>query len=149
MQGAFLKEAITALRDARIKQNLKSKDCIELQMETDQQHSHKAIESILARQVNAQRISYGLKVEPRTYTVVVNRVKFHLKTDQPIDTSLQKGQLQKDLDYLKGFLASVERKLSNKKFVQNAKPEVIEIERKKQADAKAKIKTLEESIAGL
>jgi valyl-tRNA synthetase len=55
----------------------------------------------------------------------------------------------KDLDYQKGFLVSVEKKLGNERFVQNAKAEVIEIERKKKADAEAKIKAIEESLASL
>jgi valyl-tRNA synthetase len=57
--------------------------------------------------------------------------------------------LQKDLDYLKGFLISVEKKLGNERFVQNAKAEVIEIERKKKADAEEKIKMIEESLGGM
>ena len=63
-----------------------------------------------------------------------------------VDNEAQKAQLQKDLDYLRGFLASVEKKLSNERFVQNAKPEVIEAERKKQVDAMEKIKVIEESL---
>ena len=66
-----------------------------------------------------------------------------------MDTASQKEQLQKDLDYLKGFLISVEKKLGNERFVQNAKQEILEIERKKKADAEEKIKILEESIAHL
>jgi valyl-tRNA synthetase len=57
--------------------------------------------------------------------------------------------LEKELEYQKGFLLSVEKKLSNERFVQNAKPEVIELERKKKADAEAKIKAIEESLAAL
>jgi len=58
-------------------------------------------------------------------------------------------QLLKDLDYLKGFLLSVEKKLGNERFVQNAKQEVIEIERRKKSDAEAKIKAIEESLQSL
>ena len=57
--------------------------------------------------------------------------------------------MQKELDYLKGFLISVEKKLSNDRFVQNAKPEVVEVERKKKTDAEQKIKAIEESLASL
>ena len=63
--------------------------------------------------------------------------------------TIRNQQLQKDLDYLKGFLISVDKKLSNEKFVQNAKPEVIEIERKKKADAEEKIKVIEGSLTSL
>jgi valyl-tRNA synthetase len=61
----------------------------------------------------------------------------------------QKDQLLKDLEYQKGFLLSVEKKLSNERFVQNAKPEVVEVEKKKKADAEAKIKAIQESLASL
>jgi len=57
--------------------------------------------------------------------------------------------LEKDLAYQKNFLQSVQKKLSNERFVQSAKPEVVEMERKKQADAEARIKTLEESLQNL
>ncbi|MGZ3939489.1 MAG: hypothetical protein ACXVLT_12755, partial [Flavisolibacter sp.] len=66
-----------------------------------------------------------------------------------LDTLSQKEQLLKDLEYHKGFLASVEKKLSNERFVQNAKPDVVELERRKKADAEQKIKALEESLASL
>ena len=67
--------------------------------------------------------------------------------EKQIDKSAQKEQLEKDLEYLKGFLSSVEKKLSNERFVQNAKAEVIELERKKKADAETKIKIIEESLS--
>ncbi len=68
---------------------------------------------------------------------------------QQLIQSVQKEKLTKDLNYLKGFLITVEKKLSNDKFVQNAKPEVIELERKKKADAESKIKVIEQTIASL
>jgi valyl-tRNA synthetase len=55
----------------------------------------------------------------------------------------------KELGYLKGFLDSVNKKLGNERFVQNAKPEIVDVERRKKADAEDKIKVLEESLAGL
>jgi valyl-tRNA synthetase len=69
--------------------------------------------------------------------------------DQAIDTASLKENLMKDLSHQQGFLASVEKKLSNEKFVQNAKPEVLAIEQKKKADALARIQTIEESLAQL
>ena len=57
--------------------------------------------------------------------------------------------LLKDLAHQQGFLESVVKKLSNERFVSNAKAEVIDLEKKKKADAEARIKTIEESLAGL
>jgi len=79
----------------------------------------------------------------------VGKQKIFIETTAPLDTTSQKEKLLKDLDYQKGFLASVEKKLSNERFVQNANPNVIEIERKKQADALTKIRLIEESLRSL
>jgi valyl-tRNA synthetase len=74
---------------------------------------------------------------------------FFLLVNKEIDKSIQKQELLKELDYHKGFLASVEKKLTNDRFVTNAKAEVIELEKKKKADAEAKIKVIIESLNSL
>jgi valyl-tRNA synthetase len=147
--AAFLKEIITTIRDARNKNQLKPKDTIKLHIQTENRNVYTSIESILAKQVNAGSISFTSGSIPNSITVVVQKDKIFIETTAELDTTAQKQQLQKDLDYLKGFLVSVDKKLSNEKFVQNAKPEVIEIERKKKADAEEKIKVIEESLSAL
>jgi valyl-tRNA synthetase len=147
--GVLLKEVITAIRDARNKNLLKPKDSVILHIQTKNKNTYKSIESILLKQVNAESVSYTSDSVANSITVVVQKDKFFLETTTVLDTASQKEQLQKDLDYLKGFLVSVDKKLSNERFVQNAKPEVLEIERKKKADAEAKIKVIEESLSGL
>ena len=104
---------------------------------------------ILAKQVNAEKITYNLNAETGSFALIVNKVKFHIKTNEIADIGLQKEQLQKDLQYLKGFLNSVDRKLNNEKFVQNAKAEIIELERKKKADAEIRIQVIEASLSAL
>jgi valyl-tRNA synthetase len=147
--GSLLKEVITAIRDARVKNQLKPKETISLHIQTKNKVDYQSFESILSKQVNAESISFTSSVISNSVTVVVQKDKFFIETTTILDTVSQKEQLQKDLDYLRGFLVSVEKKLSNERFVQNAKPEVIEIERKKKADAEAKIKVIEESLATL
>lgn len=66
-----------------------------------------------------------------------------------VDKTAQKEQLTKDLEYAKGFLSGVEKKLSNERFIQNAKPEVLALEQKKKADAQIKIKVIEETLSKL
>jgi valyl-tRNA synthetase len=148
-QGQMLKEVITAVRDARNKNNLKPKETIKLHIQTTNKTSFDFIESILAKQVNASEISFVEDAIPNTITVVVGIDKFYVESEAIVDTTAQKEQLLKDLEYQKGFLISVEKKLSNERFVQNAKPEVVEVERKKKADAEEKIKAIEESLAAL
>ena len=145
-QGQLLKDLITGLRDTRNKQQLKPKDVINLFIQAEDQSAFNGILPILNKQVNAESAVFVSESVPNTISTVIGKDKFYLKSEQEIDTKSQREQLQKDLDYLKGFLASVEKKLSNEKFVSNAKPEVIEIERKKKADAEAKIRAIEESL---
>ena len=66
-----------------------------------------------------------------------------------IDITSQKISLEKDLQHLRGFLESINKKLSNERFVSNAKPEVVDLEKRKKADAEAKIRAIEESLANL
>jgi len=144
--GLLLKEVITAIRDAKNKNHLKPKDTIRLHILTAEPKIYRDIENILLKQVHAESVSYTETAVTNSITVVIQKDKFFIETTAELNTASQKDQLQKDLGYLKGFLASVEKKLSNEKFVQNAKPEVLQAEQKKKADAEAKIKTIEESL---
>ena len=144
-QGELLKEVITAIRDARNKTQLKPRDKVQLHIQTANASAYKNIEGILQKQVNAGSIGYATEAVPNSINVVVQKDKFFIESENQ-DASSQKEQLQKDLNYFEGFLASVEKKLGNERFVQNAKPEVVEVERRKKADAEAKIKAIKESL---
>ncbi len=148
-KGILLKELITGLRDVRNKQQVKPKETIELFIDTTGKEMYQSIEAILAKQVNAKSISFTNETVAGTISCVIGKDKFYLKTEQPLNTGQQKDDLQKELDHLKGFLVSVEKKLGNEKFVQNAKPEVLALEQKKKADAETKIRVIEESLGAL
>jgi valyl-tRNA synthetase len=146
-QGNQLKAVITAIRDARNKNNVKPKESIALYITSDNEAVYSAVTSLLAKQVNASSIEMTKQPVAGGISIVVGVDKLYvILIDTTIDTVAQKAQLEKDLQYYIGFLQSVEKKLSNEKFVQNAKPEVIAMEQKKQSDALAKIKTIEESL---
>jgi valyl-tRNA synthetase len=147
--GELLKNDITALRDAKTKLQLKPRDPIDLFIETSKPGLYKEIESLLSKQVNAESVSYSSTTEPAAFTIIGNEAKIHISTNKQVDTSSQKEQLLKDLEYHKGFLLSVDKKLSNERFVQNAKADVVEIERKKKADAEQKIRSIEETLKGM
>ena len=147
-QGETLKQVITSIRDVRVKNSIKPKDAVKLHVQA-QEAAFSAIENILKKQVSAEDIFYVAEPVANTITAVVGSNKFYIETEQQLDTTAQKESLQKELDYQRGFLQSVEKKLGNERFVQNAKPEVVEAERKKKADAEQKIKALEESLSNL
>jgi len=148
-EAELLKKVITNLRDARNRNQLKPKETIKLFIETSGQGSYSAIEGILAKQVNASAIQFTNEAVANTIIVAVEKDKFYIETEKQLDTTGMKEGLEKDLAYQQNFLQSVVKKLSNERFVQNAKPEVVAAERKKQTDAEARIKTIEESLANL
>jgi valyl-tRNA synthetase len=150
--GEWLKKAISAVLDAKNKNQLKPKDEITLYIDSStRSYQPDGLDDILKRQIKATSIirSNYPPEKGNSIVVVIDDSKLYIISDKTIDTTSQKEQLQKDLDYLKGFLTSVDKKLSNEKFVSNAKPEVVESERKKKADAEEKIKVIEESLASL
>ncbi|GAA4308024.1 valine--tRNA ligase [Compostibacter hankyongensis] len=145
-QGRLAQTVITALRDARNKNRLKPRDPITLHILTAQPAAYRELESILVRQVNAGALHYTDKAITGSLTLVVDADKFFIEADKPADTTAQREQLQKDLLYQQQFLAAVEKKLGNERFVQNASPAVVENERKKKSDAEARIKAITESL---
>ncbi len=147
--GALLKNVISTLRDARNKNQIKPKDAIEVHIQSENNAPYQRIQNILAKQVNAKIIAYSNTPIGSSIVVALEKDKFYLVADQAIDTASLKENLLKDLAHQQGFLESVDKKLSNEKFVQNAKPEVLAVEQKKKADALARIQTIEESLAQL
>lgn len=146
--GILLQELITAIRDTRNKNRLKPKDTIRLWIQTPAEAYYNTVQDILRRQVNAEEFGYTTDAVPGAISIVVQTDKLYIEASAAtIDTGAQKAEMQKEIEYLKGFLVSIDKKLGNERFMANAKPEVVESERKKQNDALAKIKTLEESLA--
>lgn len=148
-EGALAKEVISSIRDVRNKNQVKPKDTVALHIETRDEKAFQRIESIIAKQVNANALSYTKEAIPGAITLVVQKDKFYVVTETQVDPAAQKAQLEKDLEYQKGFLVSVEKKLANERFVQNAKPEVVDAERQKKTDCEAKIQAIEESLKSL
>lgn len=147
-QGTMLQDVISAVRDTRNKSQLKPKEVIELWIDTQHRAFYERTLDILRKQVNAGPSGFTSEPKPGFLSIVVGTDKLYLHApNAAVDHGAQKEEMAKELAYLKGFLVSVEKKLNNEKFMANAKPEVVAAERKKQADALDKIKTLEESLA--
>jgi valyl-tRNA synthetase len=103
----------------------------------------------LSKQINAAEISYTNTSISNIIVVAVEKDKFFIETEKQLDATTLKAELLKDLEHQEGFLDAVTKKLSNERFVQNAKPEIVALEQKKQADAIARINTIKESLSNL
>jgi valyl-tRNA synthetase len=142
-QGNILQELITTVRDLKIKNQLKPKDPIDLHLPAAQQAFFEPIKDILAKQVFANEVSFYTDAITDAVPFMADTYQCYFTSNKAIDTVAQKVELQKELDYYKGFLVSVEKKLGNERFVANAKPEVLALEEKKKADALEKIRLIE------
>ena len=80
---------------------------------------------------------------------VLGGSEFFIPLEGSIDLAAERARLEKELVYAQGFRDSVQKKLGNEKFAQNAKPDVLERERQKLADAEVKIAALEQALKGL
>ncbi|GAB6010542.1 valine--tRNA ligase [Viscerimonas tarda] len=141
-----IKEIISGIRAVRLQKNIPNKEALELQVVGD---FETAYAPVILKMANLSDISVANEKSPAAVSFLVGTTEFAVPIGNSIDVEAELKKLNEELIYLEGFLKSVANKLSNEKFVANAKPEIVENERKKQADAGSKISTIKESIAAL
>jgi valyl-tRNA synthetase len=141
------KEIVATLRNLRAQKQMSPKEKLELIERSDAQHSY--FDELVIKLANLSALKYSNDPVEGAFSFVIKSTEFFVPMSANINVEEEKVRLSKELEYNKGFLKSVQAKLANERFVQNAKPEILETERKKQADAEAKIKALEAQLASL
>lgn len=141
-----VKEVIAGVRTIRLQKNIPNKE--ELSLEVIGQYNTD-FDTVISKMGNLTSINTVAEKDPTSVSFLVGTTEFSVPLGNNIDIEAELKRLNDELKYLEGFLKSVAAKLSNEKFVANAKPEIVENERKKQADAESKIKTIKESITNL
>lgn len=141
-----VKEIISGIRTIRLQKNIANKDSLELEIMGDHNNS---FNSVVSKMGNISAIRSISDKNPLAISFLVGTTEFAVPMGNNIDVEAEIEKLEAELVYQQGFLNSVMKKLSNEKFVANAKAEVVDAERKKQADAESKIKTIEETIQSL
>ena len=144
-----VKEAIAGLRTIRTKNNIPQKDQLELAALVGDKGFAPEFNSVLVKMGNLSALNLVTEEVKLAASFLVKSTTFFVPMGGTIDVEEELKKLQAELDYTKGFLNSVMKKLSNERFVSSAPEAVVAVERAKQADAEAKIKVLEEQIAGL
>ncbi|GAA4151202.1 valine--tRNA ligase [Chryseobacterium ginsenosidimutans] len=138
-------ELISGVRNYRQTKGISPKEAAEIYTNA----SEFANESVIKKLANVSEIHFGTKTDKPSFTFLVGSTEVSIPLSENLDLGEEKIKTEEELKYLKGFLISVDKKLSNEKFVANAKPEVVESERKKQKDAQDKIAILEEKLKSL
>ena len=144
-----VKEAIAGLRTIRTKNNIPNKDQLELAIMAGDKGFAPEFNSVLVKMGNLSALNLVTEEVKLAASFLVKSTTFFVPMGGTIDVEEELKKLQAELDYTKGFLNSVMKKLSNERFVSSAPEAVVATERAKQADAEAKIKVLEEQIASL
>jgi valyl-tRNA synthetase len=142
-------EIITEIRNTRSTKGLSPRESLRLLVKGDKGLIGQ-FSGLIQKLGNISAIQF-VDESPSTNasSFVIKSTEFFIPLEGQIDAEKERETLLKDLDYQKGFLQSVEKKLSNEKFVSGAPPNVVEAEKRKKADAEAKIKALEQSLAKL
>ena len=142
------KEIIGGIRAIRLQKNIAQKEALSLEI-VGENPAATTFKDVIAKLCNLSSIStVGTKAEGAA-SFMVGTTEFAVPLGSLINVEEELKKLEADLKYQEGFLQSVLKKLGNEKFVSKAPANVIEMERKKQADAETKIAALKESIAAL
>lgn len=141
-----VKEIVSGIRTVRLQKNIPNKELLGLEVLGEYAET---FDSVIQKMGNLTAIDQVSDKSSGSVTFMVGTTEFAIPLGNNIDIEAELKKLEEELTYLKGFLISVQKKLSNEKFVANAKPEIVDNERKKLADAESKIKTIEESIESL
>ena len=140
------KEIVGGVRTIRLQKNIPNKEALELQV-LGEHNDH--FNAVITKMCNLSSIIRTEEKTAGSVSFLVRTTEYAVPLGNMINVEEELAKLQDELKYQQGFLASVLKKLSNESFVSKAPAKVIEMERKKQADAESKIKSIEESIAAL
>lgn len=144
------KEVISKVRDTRNSNGLSPKEPLKLYVQkgenTEKLFATAGLQAMITKLANISELIFTEKEPENSVAFVVGTEKYFVELNKQIDVAAEREKLTKELEYLRGFVKSVQGKLSNERFVGSAPAQVVDAERKKLADGLAKIANLEESL---
>lgn len=144
------RDVVNEIRNVRAKKNIPNKEVIKLYIKKNySEEPDLTFDEVVCKLCNLSSIEYTEQKVENAFTFVVRNTEFYIPVSSNFDADDEIKKLNEELNYTKGFLNSVVKKLSNQNFVNNAAPSVVEAERRKQADAENKIKVIEAQIVSL
>jgi valyl-tRNA synthetase len=142
----IIKQVISEIRNIRNTKQISPKEPLNLKIKVNSEIKYKDYFTIVSRLANVTESEFVKEPVTGAGTFMAGKDEFFVPLENNIDPVAEKLRIEKEIEYLNGFLRAVESKLSNQRFVQNAKPEVVEIERQKKEDALSKLKILEAGL---
>jgi valyl-tRNA synthetase len=139
-------ETVSAVRTVRKEKDIPNKEPLELMIMDDAKSYNSTLVPVIAKLCNLTGVSFVREKQEGAASFMIGTTQYFIPLRQKLDASAEIARLKEDLEYNKGFLVNVMKKLDNERFVSNAPASVLELERKKKSDAEAKIKSIEERI---
>jgi valyl-tRNA synthetase len=146
VQHAF--DLVSAVRNTRNERGMSPKEALDVQVR-GAAPMRNGVSALVNKLANVGAIHTVAKAGEGSVTFLVGTTEYAIDLGSTVDAAAEAKKAEEELNYLRGFLSSVDKKLGNERFVNGAPPQVLENERKKKADAEAKIKALEERLAVL
>ncbi|MBR4069758.1 MAG: class I tRNA ligase family protein, partial [Bacteroidaceae bacterium] len=140
------KQIIAGIRTVRLQKNIPNREALTLQIVGAHNNAN---DCVIVKLTNLSDIAVVTEKDANSAAFLVGTTEYAVPLGNNIDVEAELAKLNEDLKYMQGFLRTVMGKLGNERFVNNAPAQVVELERKKKADAESKIKSIEERIAAL
>jgi valyl-tRNA synthetase len=140
---------VEEIRRIRSQKNIPQKNPLELIVVTQKEQFENQMDAVISKLCNIEKITYSTEKPTGAVSFIQNNTEYFIPILQNINKEEELEKLKTDLKYTEGFLATVLKKLSNEKFTTGAPEQVVALERKKQADAEAKITLLKKQIEAL
>lgn len=144
-----VQQIITQIRNIRNNKQISPKEKLDLSVKANSGVTYQDYEAIIIKSGNINTFNIVNDKVVGAVSFMVSTDEFYVPLNETIDPVVECAKLKKEQDYLTGFLRSVNSKLENERFMSNAKPEIIEVELKKKADAEAKLAIVEENLTAL
>jgi len=144
-----IKEAISAVRTVRKSKEIAQKEKIELLILSEESDFDSAFIPVIAKLCNLSGVKFVSEKQEGSTSFMVGTTEYFIPLEGKIDIEAELAKIREDLEYNRGFLVNVLKKLENERFVSNAPAAVLDLERKKRSDAESKIKSLEERMKEL
>jgi len=145
----IVQQVVTQIRNTRNNNQLSPKEALPLAVKANSAINYNQYEPIIKQLGNVTELSKVDDAVSGANSFIAGTDEFFVTLNIAVDKDAERERLKKELDYLIGFLKSVNAKLGNERFMANAKPEIIENELKKKADAEARLKIVEDNLRGL
>jgi len=144
-----VKEIISSIRKIKKEKNIAQREKVSLKINPNNNEYKADAGAIIEKLAGVDNIEIVNEKIEGASSFILKGIEYYVPLGNLINKEEEIAKLQKELDYTKGFLKSVTKKLSNERFVNNAPEKVVQIEKNKQAEAEAKIISLEEQIKNL